>query len=605
MGASSHNYTKDQNSPSCIVNILDQLETNFGTGVISTNQVSQWNIGANFHTMDSYFNISLDPNTVGVAGTLINPAEGQLIDVYLMGFAQSATTGNPNANSQMNGQHFQVGRTNGQLTMTFVERRIEAGFTPADALTSSFNDLTNSPGGDGGIDPDQFLNGAGFNVLPVSGERYEQQLDGTYSNGTDTLTLEQAIAQGYTACPDNDTFGQLVQSNVAFTTTDGIALEIGDWFLELPNGDTAAFTGASGADPASTEIGNLRIPGDDGEDYSLPLKDETCYDIGGGAQTINGQGAGARGATQVSNLGAAPHQVFTATEDMILTQFSGTLFSSGNITVDWSTPRASGSETFASVNQGGLIIPFGATLLKAGEQLEITFTAANGGPYWNINSTLFDDPLQGQSGGWEGVFSFVSINKITVRTYSDGETEKSIYFDDNGEPVETAIDPTWTEVPCIDEKQLVVTKQPVYEYRDIWAEEGGALNNNSAQWSFGNGATGNIGLPIDAGWEVIGMYLHVDNNAAGTNVTVDLVDFSDPVNAPTIAQVIMINSGDGEANNGYIYRDYLGGANVPAPVPAGAVLGFITATDNGASDGRVGVRLRRQVGEFVSDVSFV
>jgi len=152
---------------------------------------------------------------------------------------------------------------------------------------------------------------------------------------------------------------------------------------------------------------------------------------------------------------------------------------------------------------------------------------------------------------------------------------------------------------------LTVTKLPLYEYRDIWAEENGSLSNNNPEWSFGAGAEGYIGLPIDAGWEVIAMYFHSDVNGAGDDLTINLINIATNPSgtAPTIATLTMTNSGSGQANNAWIYQDM---TNAPAAVPANAVLGFRTGTEVGnINDARVGVRLRRKVGDYVSDVLLV
>lgn len=206
---SASNVSTDTNTPSRICLEWDALETKIGTGnATSTTQVAEWNIGADFHTMDNSFNISLDPDAIGVAGTSIDPDEGQTIDVYLVGYSHSAVTGTPNTNGQLNGQHFQITRTNGELEIAFVSRRIEAGHTAANALTDSFNSISTAQVlvGDGGVDLDAFLTGAGFNpiVSAFSGVAL-LQLDGQYTKDDGTrLTVDEAIAGGYVACEKPD-----------------------------------------------------------------------------------------------------------------------------------------------------------------------------------------------------------------------------------------------------------------------------------------------------------------------------------------------------------------------------------------------------------------
>ncbi len=162
--------------------------------------------------------------------------------------------------------------------------------------------------------------------------------------------------------------------------------------------------------------------------------------------------------------------------------------------------------------------------------------------------------------------------------------------------------------PNNEKQTLTVTKLPVYEYRDIWAEEGGGANANNSEWSFGNGATGFMGLPIGQGWEVTGMYFHADTYAATATIQVDLMNYGNtPSNAGanTIASISLSSStdGGGATNNGYKYETYA----TPIPVPVTGthtVIGFITRGQTGnISDMRVGARLRRQVGEYVSEVT--
>lgn len=152
---------------------------------------------------------------------------------------------------------------------------------------------------------------------------------------------------------------------------------------------------------------------------------------------------------------------------------------------------------------------------------------------------------------------------------------------------------------------ITTTTTPVYEYRDIWAEEGSVLTNGSAEWSFGNGSTGFVGLPIDEGWELEAMYFHADTYGATVSVQIDLVDYgnvpSDDV-ANTIASISLASAtdGGGTTNNAYKYQEF----DPPVAIPPDTVIGFITRTlDGNASNGRVGVRLRRKVADVVTSVT--
>lgn len=150
----------------------------------------------------------------------------------------------------------------------------------------------------------------------------------------------------------------------------------------------------------------------------------------------------------------------------------------------------------------------------------------------------------------------------------------------DGTIVATAANPT-----------LSVTTAPLYEYRDLWAEESATLQSGATEWSFGNGAIGRIGVPVGSGWEVVEMGFHAE--AAGVSISVNLVDFQAPGD-PVIATIAV--------TGGFGVDEFA----TPVAVPAGAVLGFRTGTEVGSySDGRVSARLRRQIGEYVTGVTIV
>ena len=152
-----------------------------------------------------------------------------------------------------------------------------------------------------------------------------------------------------------------------------------------------------------------------------------------------------------------------------------------------------------------------------------------------------------------------------------------------------------------------VTKLPLYEYRDIWAEEGGALAANSSEWSFGDTGIGTKGLPISGVWEIIGMYIHADSFNSSPSVTVALYDWATTGNAASkrIATITMANATDGSGvnNHAWKYDDY---NSAPIAIPTNpTILGFRTIAKSGTvSDARVGIRLRSKVGDYVSDVVF-
>lgn len=159
---------------------------------------------------------------------------------------------------------------------------------------------------------------------------------------------------------------------------------------------------------------------------------------------------------------------------------------------------------------------------------------------------------------------------------------------------------------CRKQPILTVTKAALYEYATIWAEESGATNAGTAEWSFGNGATGFMGLAwdTDSGWEVTAISFHADTYAATATITVDLMNYGNtPSNAAanTLASISLASAtdGGGATNNAKKWVEL----PVSVDVPAGAVLGFITRGETGnISDARVAVRLRKYVGEYVTDV---
>lgn len=149
---------------------------------------------------------------------------------------------------------------------------------------------------------------------------------------------------------------------------------------------------------------------------------------------------------------------------------------------------------------------------------------------------------------------------------------------------------------------LVVTKMPLYEYRELWAEEAGAINSNQAEWSYGNGSTGFVGVPIDAGWEAIEMGFSADGYAATATVTVELVVFLTASNNPanTVASLSLADSTDGGGATNHAWKHEV--LSVPKAIPAGP-LGFYTRSVSGTiSDARVYARMRRQIGEYVTGV---
>jgi len=102
----------------------------------------------------------------------------------------------------------------------------------------------------------------------------------------------------------------------------------------------------------------------------------------------------------------------------------------------------------------------------------------------------------------------------------------------------------------------------------IWAEESGGLSNSNAQWSFGNGATGFIGIPMGIDCELFAISVNADT--PGTSVSINIKRDAVNVATPNFT-----------ANNQVIPVTAI-------PYTTGQLLNFETQTEVGAwSDVRV------------------
>jgi len=156
---------------------------------------------------------------------------------------------------------------------------------------------------------------------------------------------------------------------------------------------------------------------------------------------------------------------------------------------------------------------------------------------------------------------------------------------------------------------LSVTTTPIYEYREIWAEENATLNASGFEWSYGNGSTGYVGIPHDgkSGWEVFAMYFQADSFTTGSNATVVCRQFQSASNTSSqdVCSITVSSptDGGGQVNHTHKYEEFATPHSLPFPAEA-APLGFFTSQKSGTvSDARVGVRLRRQIGEAITGVT--
>ena len=126
----------------------------------------------------------------------------------------------------------------------------------------------------------------------------------------------------------------------------------------------------------------------------------------------------------------------------------------------------------------------------------------------------------------------------------------------------------------------------VYEKIVIWAEEAAALSDNSLEWSFGNSATGQIGIPLPEAWEAYAVSFNSDINGANDSVEIAITNSVNNTNLFTFTA-----TANGNADN-MVYTEIL---TMPVAIPAGTSIGFRTVSKTGViNDARVAVFLRRQ-----------
>lgn len=149
---------------------------------------------------------------------------------------------------------------------------------------------------------------------------------------------------------------------------------------------------------------------------------------------------------------------------------------------------------------------------------------------------------------------------------------------------------------------LNVTTQPLYEYRTFWAEENGAVANNSFEWSFGNGSTGAIGLPFEAGWEITQVFMQ--SEVSGTSLQVDFLDTAVVNTAAAPVLFSITHSAATWFGAGGTNRASIVDLSPVVILAADSIIAPYTRTEVGIfSDVRVGFNARRQIGDYVSAVS--
>ncbi len=135
--------------------------------------------------------------------------------------------------------------------------------------------------------------------------------------------------------------------------------------------------------------------------------------------------------------------------------------------------------------------------------------------------------------------------------------------------------------------QQISSSKIAYEKVVIWAEEASDLSNNSMEWSFANGDTGFIGIPLPEAWEAYAVSFHADNTSNGSNtMLMAVVDIS---GNSTFTEFFRFTASG--ANDNLSYTEIL---TTPVTIPAGTTLGFRSITETGdINSARVAVWLRR------------
>lgn len=108
----------------------------------------------------------------------------------------------------------------------------------------------------------------------------------------------------------------------------------------------------------------------------------------------------------------------------------------------------------------------------------------------------------------------------------------------------------------------------------IWAEENGGLANNQTEWSFGNGSTGSIGIPLPIACDLFAITVNSANSASGTVINVRR------------------NNNDVADSNALTGNNNVTVLGSPVAFSAGDLLGFETEIAGGANNVRVAAWFR-------------
>ena len=176
-----------------------------------------------------------------------------------------------------------------------------------------------------------------------------------------------------------------------------------------------------------------------------------------------------------------------------------------------------------------------------------------------------------------------------VKNPTNNATIISNYLNLSGTGISTINDNSiiWLQSDGTDWQQISETEE-LYEKIVIWAEKSERLNNDTLEWSFGDGDKGFIGIPLPEDWEAYAVSCHVDNTRNGSaSVTIAVGNIS---GNNAFAELFRFTATG--ANDNLVYHEIL---TTPTLVNTGTTLGFKTITRNqNMNSGRVAVWLRRR-----------
>lgn len=131
----------------------------------------------------------------------------------------------------------------------------------------------------------------------------------------------------------------------------------------------------------------------------------------------------------------------------------------------------------------------------------------------------------------------------------------------------------------------------LYEKNVIYAETAAnIMTGGGSQWAFGDGDTGNIGIPVVEQWELYAVSFQARSVTANTNVVMNVLNIN--TGATLYSFTVPLTTPVPPATNG-VYTTTL---TTPVTIPAGATIGFNTGSVSAGvvAGARVGVWLRRR-----------